>query len=214
MNGSEPVYFPSSVMDLLKAQDIHKSYRKNHVLQGIGLVVTPGTLVGIVGENGSGKSTLLKILAGELEADSGTVAVTGSIGYSPQDPIVNESLTVGEHLEYFKEAYRLPDTHYAEHLLDQLHFRKFQKEKTGNLSGGTRQKLNLTIALMHQPSILLLDEPYQGFDWETYLRFWDVVKELKQAGKAILVISHLIFEREKFDHLLHLENGTLNEEKK
>ena len=201
-------------MDLLKAHDIQKSYRKNHVLRGIDLSVTPGTLVGVVGENGSGKSTLLKILSGELEADSGTVTVSSSVGYSPQDPVVNDSLTVGEHFEYFQSAYRLPDTHYADHLLDQLHFRKYKNEKSGNLSGGTRQKLNLTIALMHQPAILLLDEPYQGFDWETYLRFWDVVRELKQAGKAILVISHLIFEREKFDHLLHLENGILNEEKK
>jgi len=198
---------------VLKAEHIQKSYRSNHVLKGVDFAVAPGTLVGVVGENGSGKSTLLQILAGELAASDGDVMVDGSIGYCPQQPVVNESLTVGEHLSYFKEAYKMRDTQYAEHLLDELHFRKFKDEKAGNLSGGTRQKLNLTLALMHQPSILLLDEPYQGFDWETYLRFWDVVKELKDSGRAVVVISHLIFEQKKFDHILHLQDGKIQEER-
>lgn len=198
---------------VLKAEHIQKSYGSNHVLKGVDFAVAPGTLVGVVGENGSGKSTLLQILAGELAANEGDVMVDGSIGYCPQQPVINESLTVGEHLAYFKEAYKMTDTKYAEHLLDELHFRKFKDEKAGNLSGGTRQKLNLTLALMHQPSILLLDEPYQGFDWETYLRFWDVVKELKESGKAIVVISHLIFEQKKFDHILHLQEGKIQEER-
>lgn len=200
-------------MQLLEAEQIQKSYRKNHVLNGINLSVPSGTLVGIVGENGSGKSTLLKILAGQLAPDGGEVQVAGSIGYCPQQPVVNESLTVGEHLTYFKEAYKLPDTAYAEHLLDELHYRKFKEEKVGNLSGGTRQKLNLTLAIMHQPSVLLLDEPYQGFDWETYLRFWSIVEELKRSSKAIVVISHLIFEHKKFDHILHLRDGHIQESK-
>lgn len=200
-------------MQLIEAEQVQKSYRKNHVLKGINLSVSAGKLVGVVGENGSGKSTLLKILAGELAPDVGKVQVTGSIGYCPQQPVVNESLTVGEHLTYFKEAYKLPDTAYAEHLLDELHFRKFTEEKAGNLSGGTRQKLNLTLAVMHQPSVLLLDEPYQGFDWETYLRFWGMVEEMKHNGKAVVVISHFIFEQKKFDHILHLHDGYIQDTK-
>lgn len=198
-------------MQLLKANKIQKSYHKNYVLRGVSFSVETGTLVGIVGENGSGKTTLLKILAGELEADDGSVVMNGSIGYCPQAPVVNESLTVSEHLAYFQSAYKLPNTIYAEHLLDELYFNKFKDEKVGNLSGGTKQKLNLTLALMHQPSVLLLDEPYQGFDWETYLRFWKVVGELKQSGKAIVIISHLIFEQKKFDHILHLRDGHVHE---
>lgn len=200
-------------MPILEAENIQKHYRSNHVLRGVSLDVEPGTLVGVVGENGSGKSTLLSILAGELQASEGSVRVSGSIGYCPQQPVINESLTVGEHLAYFKEAYKLRDTQYAEHLIDELHYRKFEHEKAGNLSGGTRQKLNLTLALMQQPAVLLLDEPYQGFDWETYLRFWDVVEELKRSGKAIVVISHLIFEQKKFDHILHLKDGRIKETK-
>lgn len=198
-------------MPILQAQNVQKNYRNNHVLKGVDLSVEPGSLVGVVGENGSGKSTLLGILAGELKASSGTVLVSGSIGYCPQKPVVNDSLTVSEHMSYFKEAYKLNDTRYAEHLLDELHYRKFEHEKAANLSGGTKQKLNLTLALMHQPSVLLLDEPYQGFDWETYLRFWDVVGELKRSGKAVVVISHLIFDQKKFDHILQLKDGHIEE---
>ena len=104
------------------------------------------------------------------------------------------------------------NTHFQiSRLIKELNFSKFKNEKAGNLSGGTRQKLNLTMALMAQPSILLLDEPYQGFDWETYLHFWEVAKKLKNEGKAVIVISHLIFEQKKFDHILNLKNGQLKE---
>ncbi len=198
-------------MPILEARHVKKQYRSNRVLKGVNLSVEPGTLVGVVGENGSGKSTLLSILAGELKASDGTVSVSGSLGYCPQQPVVNESLTIAEHLAYFKEAYKLRDTQYAEHLVDELHYRKFEHEKAGNLSGGTRQKLNLTLALMHQPAVLLLDEPYQGFDWETYLHFWDIVEELKRSGKAVVVISHLIFEQKKFDRILQLKDGRIGE---
>lgn len=198
-------------MAILQATSIQKHYRHNRVLKDVNFSIEPGTLVGIVGENGSGKSTLLKILAGELQASAGQVTVGGSVGYCPQQPVVNELLTVREHLDYFSAAYDLADTAYAEHLVDELHYRKFLSEQAGNLSGGTRQKLNLTLALMHQPSVLLLDEPYQGFDWETYLRFWDVVEEEKRAGKAVVVISHLIFEQKKFDHILQLKDGRIEE---
>ncbi|MEO8785412.1 MAG: ABC transporter ATP-binding protein [Candidatus Saccharimonadales bacterium] len=198
-------------MQVLSAHAVQKKYRRNHVLKGANLTVDSGTLVGIVGENGSGKSTLLKILAGELQADSGTVQVAGQIGYCPQQPVVNESLTVQEHLDYFKQAYRLPNDNYAKQLLEQLKFTKFLGSQTASLSGGTRQKLNLTLALMHKPAVLLLDEPYQGFDWETYLRFWDLVADLKRAGTAIVVISHLIFEQKKFDQILQLKAGRISE---
>lgn len=200
-------------MYALKAKNIQKHFRKHQVLTGVDLTVEPGNLVGIVGENGSGKSTLLKILAGELATSVGSISVNGSIGYCPQQPVVNDALTVREHLEYFRAAYRLDSGQYADQLLDTLHFRKFENEQCANLSGGTRQKLNLTIALMHQPEVLLLDEPYQGFDWETYLRFWDVVAELKRNGKAVVVISHLIFEQKKFDHIFQLKNGRVEETK-
>ena len=80
------------------------------------------------------------------------------------------------------------------------------------MSGGTKQKLSLTLALMHDPPVLLLDEPYQGFDWQTYLVFWDLAAELKAAGIATVVISHLVFEHERFDRICRLSGGRIQEE--
>ncbi len=81
--------------------------------------------------------------------------------------------------------------------------------RAGRLSGGTRQKLNLTLALMHDPQVLLLDEPYQGFDWDTYQRFWDLAARLRDAGRSVLVVSHLAYDAERLDELWRLQEGVL-----
>jgi ABC-type multidrug transport system ATPase subunit len=194
---------------VLEARDVHKAYGRHQVLTGADLVAGRGQLVAVVGENGAGKSTLLKILAGTLAADRGEVRLTGTFGYCPQDPVVNENLTVDQHLRYFGAAYRLASLQRADALLDMLGFAQYRQETVGALSSGTRQKLNLTLALLHDPDVLLLDEPYQGFDWETYLRFWDVVGDLRARCKAIVIITHLVFEQNRYDVLADLANGHL-----
>jgi ABC-type multidrug transport system ATPase subunit len=194
---------------VLDARDVHKAYGRHRVLKGAALAVQPGQLVGVVGENGAGKSTLLKILAGTLRADRGEVRLSGTLGYCPQDPVVNENLTVGQHLRYFAAAHRLASLQRADALTDLLSYAESRNVTAGALSGGTRQKLNLTLALLHDPDVLLLDEPYQGFDWETYLRFWDVVDDLRGRGKAVVIITHLVFEQDRFDVLADLTEGRL-----
>ncbi len=194
---------------LLQSQDLRKSYGRRKVLQGVTFSVSRGSLVGIVGENGAGKSTLLRILAGELQPDGGQVFRYGLMGYCPQAVNLNDALSVDQHLDYFRAAYRIYDQSYANELIEQLGYQMYRKELVGNLSGGTKQKLNLTLALMHQPQLLLLDEPYQGFDWETYQRFWELVSVLRQHDCAVLVISHLFFEQARFDVLYHLERGQM-----
>ena len=179
------------------------------MLRDVGFALQPGTLVGIVGENGSGKSTLLRILSGELRPDAGSVALPGALGYCPQAVVLNEALTVDQHLDYFRAAYRLADLGRADALVEALAFAQYRRAPVGTLSGGTQQKLNLTLALMHDPAVLLLDEPYQGFDWETYLRFWQIAADLRARGKSILVISHLIFDQQRFDTVYQLHDGRL-----
>jgi len=152
---------------VLEARGVHKAYGRHQVLRGANLAVKSGQLTAVVGENGSGKSTLLKIPAGALAADRGNVWLTGTIGYCPQDLVLNENLTVDQHLRYFAAAYRLPTLQRGGTLVDMLGFGQLRRHVVGALSGGTRQKLNLTLALLHDPDVLLLDEPYQGFDWET-----------------------------------------------
>ena len=195
------------VESVLHVQDIEKSFGRHKVLQGISFEIAPGTLVGIVGENGAGKSTLLKILAGELRPNRGQILRHGALGYCPQQVILHDALTVNQHLDYFRAAYGIRDLRRADELIEQLGYTKYRKAVVGTLSGGTKQKLNLTLALMHHPQVLLLDEPYQGFDWETYLHFWDLTSELRTQGCAVLVISHLFFEQQRFDELYHLQHG-------
>lgn len=194
---------------LLEARDVRKSYGRHEVLRGVDLAAGPGQLVAVVGENGAGKSTLLKILAGTLAADQGTVRLTGTLGYCPQDPVLNDNLTVDQHLRYFAAAYRLASLRRADELAGLLGYGQHRRDPAGALSGGTRQKLNLTLALLHDPAVLLLDEPYQGFDWETYLRFWDLVADLRARRKAIVIITHLVFEQDRFDLLADLSGGRL-----
>jgi ABC-type multidrug transport system ATPase subunit len=197
---------------IIAARQVQKAYGRRPVLRGVDLDVAAGALVAIVGENGAGKSTLLQVLAGTLAVDAGSVDVGGSVGYCPQEPVLNEALTVDQHLRYFAAAYRLRTLRRAEELLEVLQFSDYRDRVVEELSGGTRQKLNLALALLHDPDVLLLDEPYQGFDWETYLRFWDLVDELRNRGKAIIVITHLVFERQRFDRLYSLEQGRIAEQ--
>jgi ABC-2 type transport system ATP-binding protein len=199
-------------MTALAARGIRKSFGRRQVLSGLDLEVAAGELVAVVGENGTGKTTLLRILAGDLRPDAGTVAIGGRPGYCPQAVVLDDGLTVEQNVRYFQAAYGIGRTGRAEELIERLGYAGCRGQRAGTLSGGTRQKLSLTLALMHDPPMLLLDEPYQGFDWQTYLAFWELTGELRDRGTATVVISHLVFERERFDRVCHLTGGRIHEE--
>ncbi|BDM74446.1 ABC transporter ATP-binding protein (plasmid) [Streptomyces nigrescens] len=194
----------------LEVRGLRHAYGRRVVLRGVDLTVRPGALVGVVGENGTGKSTLLKILSGELRPQRGNVRRAGRFGYCPQDVVLNDALTVRQHLEFFRTAFALSDLRYTDEIMEVLRFSEYADERAGLLSGGTRQKLNLTLALMHDPRLLLLDEPYQGFDWETYQRFWHLAARLRDAGRSVLVVSHLAYDAERLDELWRLQDGVLH----
>jgi len=184
--------------------------RRIAVLRGADLDIQPGQLVGLVGENGSGKSTLMQIVVGLLGADAGEVRRRGRLGYCPQVPLLWDKLTVAEHFELFARAYRLdkqPAGVARDALVKQLGFARYLSYRIEALSGGTRQKLNLALALLHDPDVLLLDEPYSGFDWETYLRFWEMAAQRRDQGMAILIVSHLLAERDRLDRVFELRDG-------
>ena len=182
------------------------------MLAGADLDVAPGELVAIVGENGTGETTLLRILAGDFRPDAGTVATSGRPGYCPQTVVLDEALTVDQHVRCFQAAYGIGSLARTGELIERLGFGACRSQRAGTLSGGTRRKLSLTLALMHDPPVLLLDEPYQGFDWQTYLAFWDLAADLTAAGTATVVISHLVFEHDRFDRICHLADGRIREE--
>ena len=203
---------------VLRVEGVEKSFhhgiwpwrRTNEVLKGASLEVHAGELIGLVGENGSGKSTLMQIVVGLLDRDGGTVERPARLGYCPQDPMLWEKLTVDEHFELFARAYGLEERardRAAADLLEELEFARYRGHRVEQLSGGTRQKLNLALSLMHEPELLLLDEPYTGFDWETYLRFWEMSEGRRDRGMGILIISHLLAERERLDRMYELCEG-------
>ena len=199
-------------MTVLVARGIRKSFGRRRVLAGLDLEAGAGEMVAVAGENGTGKTTLLRILAGDLRPDAGSVAIRGRPGYCPQTVILDEALTVGQNLRYFQAAYGIGHTGRAEELIERLGYAGCRDQRVGTLSGGTRQKLSLTLALMHDPPVLLLDEPYQGFDWQTYLAFWEMAGELRDRGTATVVISHLVFEQQRFDRICHLRDGRIEQE--
>ena len=209
---------PAVATPLLRAAEIEKSYRRGvwparhsqPVLKGADLTLYPGEVVGLVGENGSGKSTLMKILVGELAADAGTVERAGRLGYCPQEPIVYERLTCDEHFELFGHAYRISaaqERASRRRLYATLGFERYAATRADQLSGGTAAKLNLGLALLADPEVLLLDEPYAGFDFDTYLRFWDLVAERRAAGRSVLIISHFVVDEHRFDRVVQLREG-------
>ena len=110
----------------------------------------------MVGENGTGKTTLLRILAGDLRPDAGTVAIGGRSGYCPQAVVLDEALTVDQHVRYFRAAYGIGCTARADDLIERLGYASCRSQRAGTLSGGTKQKLSLTLALMHDPAVLRL----------------------------------------------------------
>jgi ABC-2 type transport system ATP-binding protein len=216
--GTGPARLPSPVAALLAATGIEKSYRRGvwparhrrPVLRGVDLALFPAEVVGLVGENGSGKSTLMKILVGALTADAGSVALTGRLGYCPQEPLVYERLTCDEHFELFGHAYELSKAAQLaarRGLYAALGFGQYAATRAGQLSGGTLAKLNLGLALLADPQVLLLDEPYAGFDWDTYQRFWELVADRRKAGRSVLIISHFLADQERFDRIVDLRDG-------
>ena len=208
----------TSPAPLLEAAGIEKAYRRgvwparreHQVLRGASLALYPGEVAGLVGENGAGKSTLMKILVGALAPDAGSVTRTGGLGYCPQEPVVYERLTCDEHFELFGHAYGMTPAQQRRSrrdLYEALGFERYAATRVAQLSGGTLAKLNLGLALLADPAVLLLDEPYAGFDFDTYLKFWDLVAQRREAGRSVLIISHFVTDEERFDRIVTLRDG-------
>jgi ABC-2 type transport system ATP-binding protein len=193
--------------ELLRATGVRMRFGRKTVLDGCSLTVRAGEAVALVGENGAGKTTLLRICAGILAPDAGAVAISGRVGYCPQEPGVFDLLTADEHLTLFgtglglaRESARVA----GGRLLADLGFPTDERVVARELSGGARQKLNLALALLGDPALLLLDEPYQGFDRGAYVSFWDHVERWRRDGRGIVVVTHLLTDSLGVDRVVEL----------
>jgi ABC-2 type transport system ATP-binding protein len=192
---------------LLAARGINKRFGRRQVLKNIDLTVRAGQVAAVVGANGCGKSTFLRICAGLATPDSGTVQVRGALGFCPQDGGTSDFLLPEEHFTLVGAGRGLDRAGSAaagRAAARGLDWDPGDAPTARRLSGGTRQKLNLVLAGLGDPDVLLLDEPYQGFDQGSYLDFWQRVWQWRDAGKAVVVVTHLLSQLDRVDIVLDL----------
>jgi len=209
----------------IQVVDVEKVYPDGtRALCGVSFSVQPGELFGLVGPDGAGKTTLLRILAGLLTPSAGRVVVDGidvareaarvkeRIGYMSQRFSLSETLTVAENLQYASEIWHLSAAERRERIAQLLRFSRlepFRDRLTRNLSGGMKQKLALSVALVHHPKILLLDEPTIGVDPISRRDFWLILYDLLRDGSTIFLSTPYMDEAERCARVAFLLGGRL-----
>ena len=206
-------------------ENIIKTYGKKKevsALSGISFDVSQGELFGIIGPDGAGKTSLFRILTTLLLADSGKVSVDGfdvvkdykairkRIGYMPGKFSLYQDLSVEENLNFFATIFNTSIEENYDLIKDiYVQIEPFKKRKAGKLSGGMKQKLALSCALIHRPSILFLDEPTTGVDAVSRKEFWEMLKGLKRQGITILVSTPYMDEAGLCDRVALIQNGKI-----
>ncbi len=210
----------------VSAQHIIKSYgskkQKVTALNDISFDVSKGELFGIIGPDGAGKTSLFRILTTLLLADSGTATVDGldvvknykdirkRVGYMPGRFSLYQDLTVKENLDFFATIFNTSVEENYELIKDiYSQIEPFKDRKAGKLSGGMKQKLALSCALIHRPSVLFLDEPTTGVDAVSRKEFWEMLKRLKEQGITILVSTPYMDEAGLCDRVALMQNGNI-----
>lgn len=190
---------------MIEVIDFHKTYRDLVAVEGLSFKVQPGEIMGMVGPNGAGKTTTLRSLCGIIPPTRGQLFAAGFdvveqpveakriLAYIPDDPKLFDTLTVWEHLEFVAAAYRLQDfSEYGEALLKQFELWDKRSTFANELSRGMRQKVAICCAYLHDPKVLVLDEPLTGLDPRGIRQMKDSIIQRAQSGAAIVISSHLL----------------------
>ena len=192
---------------VLRLTDVSARRGRRTVLSGINLTIHRGEVVAVVGANGAGKSTLLQLSAGLLRASGGSIERTPNFGYAPQLDSLAPLLTVDEHLRLFGAARGIRQGRSistGHRLLTRLGWTARGDQPAGTLSGGTQQKLNVALAQLDAPDLLLLDEPYQGLDALAYEDLWALIAAWRASGAGILLVTHLLRDVDLVDRVVEL----------
>lgn len=213
------------MMTAVSVQHIVKTYGKKkevHALNDISFDVQHGELFGIIGPDGGGKTSLFRILTTLLLADSGVATVDGSdvvkdykairnkVGYMPGKFSLYPDLSVEENLNFFATIFNTSIEENYDLIKDiYVQIEPFKTRRAGKLSGGMKQKLALSCALIHRPTVLFLDEPTTGVDAVSRKEFWEMLKQLKQQGITILVSTPYMDEANLCDKVALLQNGNI-----
>lgn len=199
-------------MSLLVLENLVKAYGSVTALHGVSFALQAGEVFGLVGPDGAGKTSLIRIIAGLLRADGGAVrkAFQGTVGYIAQRFALYRDLSVEENVNFFADVYGLRN--YAarrDALLEQIGLAPFRKRLAEQLSGGMKQKLALCCSLIHEPGLLLMDEPTTGVDPVSRREFWSIVFRLQRQGLTVLSSTPYMDEAEQFDRIALLHEGRI-----
>ncbi|MBI1286511.1 MAG: ATP-binding cassette domain-containing protein [Flavobacteriales bacterium] len=204
---------------MIRVEALHKSFGKLTVLDGLDLTIDAGGIFVILGPNGSGKTTLIKSILGMVVPNKGSISIDGkpilkewqyrgNIDYLPQIANFPSNLTVSELLKLVKQ---LRDTSTRdEELIHLFGLEPFLQKKLGNLSGGTKQKVNIVLTFMFNSNLIILDEPTSGLDPIALLHLKELILKEKEAGKTILITTHIMsFVEEMADEVVFLLDGRI-----
>ncbi len=190
---------------MIEIENLHKLYGEFHAVQGLSFQVAPSEVLGLVGPNGAGKTTTIRSIAGIIVPTQGSIRVAGhdlmrdpiaaksALAFVPDEPHLFEYLTVEEHLRFVGRLYRVADAgDRIPGLLTELELAEKRDALPGELSRGMRQKLAIACGLLHEPRVLLLDEPLTGLDPLGIRRMKATIVRRAEAGAAVIVSSHLL----------------------
>ncbi len=211
-----------AVMDL---RNVFKTYGKIVSVKQISLAILRGEIFGFLGPNGAGKSTLLSMMAGIMKPSSGTILFCGedlyqrahkvqrAIGFVPQEIALYTKLSGFDNLYFWGKAYGLCgkelDLRVGE-VLEIIGFREKMDEAVEKFSGGMKRRLNIAVSLLHQPELIIMDEPTVGIDLQSRKKIWEAVVKLKDQGKTIVFTSHYPDEIRLCNRLAVLKTGALH----
>ncbi|MDH5326688.1 MAG: ABC transporter ATP-binding protein [Gammaproteobacteria bacterium] len=201
----------------LEVKNLHKNFKKLNAVNGISFSIPAGSCFGLLGPNGAGKTTTIEMLEGIQQANSGEILYKGQslgdrfraeAGIMFQSTALPEFITVQETLDLFSSLYE--KTAAIDTLIDKCALSEFLQQDTQSLSGGQRQRVLLAIALINDPEIIFLDEPTTGLDPQSRRNFWDLINQIKQDNKTILITTHYMEEAHALcDEIAIMDHGKI-----
>ncbi|MEO1446950.1 MAG: ABC transporter ATP-binding protein [Cyanobacteria bacterium J06635_11] len=207
---------------MLKIQNLSKTYGKRRALTDLTLTLHPGEIYGLLGPNGAGKTTTINLLSGLLKPDTGRVligqqpvseATKPLLGIMPQRNLLYQSLTCQENLAFFAKVYGLSAAQRTQRIpfcLNAVNLKDRAHSVVESLSGGMQRRLSLAVAIVHQPKLVVLDEPTTGLDIEARHEVWTLIRNLRREGVTVLLTTHLLDEAERLcDRIGFIKQGQL-----
>ncbi|MGN0812857.1 MAG: ABC transporter ATP-binding protein [Candidatus Coproplasma sp.] len=210
---------------VIEIENLHKSFKDVHAVNGLSFTVKEGQLFAFLGVNGAGKSTTISIICGQLTKDEGKVVIDGCdvdgnldtakrhLGVVFQNSVLDKNLTVYDNLQYRAALYGICGKAFKtrlDELCDLLDLTPILKRTLGKLSGGQKRRVDVARALIHEPKILILDEPTTGLDPQTRKNIWDVITKLrKEKGVTVLLTTHYMEEAADSDYVVIIDGGEI-----